>query len=107
MNFTAFIRPGSDIDRRWRGELRRSGIVNGTIFIKGPFNYVASEIEPHNLQALLANPAVQMAAQTAPADALETPAPPPVGEAKTPDVLTVAPQFRPKPRPHPGKGGRK
>ncbi len=60
MNFTASIRPGSDIDRRWAGEHRRSGIVNGTLFEGGPGGYVAAEIKTENMNALLANPAVDV-----------------------------------------------
>lgn len=89
MHFSASIRPGSDIDRRWHGENRRSGMLENTFFTRVGSTYHADTIAPEHLDRLMIHPSIVVATHGAPVSAHSSPLAHPVGEAKTPEILKM------------------
>lgn len=91
MLITAFIRPGSSIDRKWNGHNRRAGMVNGVQFNKQGSIYVSGPLTPAEYAGLESHPSVRVEARTA---AIEPP---------NADGALVSPEFRPKAKAKPAR----
>lgn len=69
MIFSATVRPGSAIDKMWRGHNRRGGTIHGVVFALAGKKFVASNIGPEQYSALAAHADIIIETMGSPASA--------------------------------------